>query len=394
VGAVASFVAGRRAKWVVVLVWIVALFALAPLGGKLGDVTDSSTESFLPQSAESTQVLKTLNARFPKGQTSNGLIVYQAGGGFSAADKAKIAADARAAQRRLPLTAPPAVPFAKGSQSSLVAPDGKVAITTVTVPDNQDKTADQGQTLRDITGSSAAGMKIYVTGDLGFNRDAKEVFSSIDTKLLLATVILVLVLLGAIYRSPLIAVTPLIVIGVAYTIAQAFIYLYAKSGETVSDNSTGILVVLMFGVGTDYCLLLVSRYREELRARADKHDAMAHAVSRAGPAILASGLTVTLSMLVLLFADVGSTKTLGRVAAIGVFSCMLAGLTLLPALLTITGRRGFWPRRATVAYDPGAESTAGHGLWRRFGLRERANVTSGSIPAARVALIHASISST
>ena len=150
----------------------------------------------------------------------------------------------------------------------------------------------------------------------------------------------------------LVALSPLIVVFFAYTVAQGFIYLLAKSGATVSSNSTSILIVLMFGVGTDYCLLLVSRYREELRRIEDKHEAMARAVRRAGPAILASGLTVSLAMLVLALADAQNTATLGPVAAIGVFSGMVAGLTLLPALLTIFGRRGFWPRRGRVAYDP------------------------------------------
>ena len=101
----------------------------------------------------------------------------------------------------------------------------------------------------------------------------------------------------------------------------------------------------MFGVGTDYCLLLVSRYREELHRVEDKHAAMARALRRAGPALLASGCTVIAAMLVLLLADTGSVKSLGPVSAIGVAGVLLAGLTLLPALLTAAGRRGFWPRR-------------------------------------------------
>ena len=181
--------------------------------------------------------------------------------------------------------------------------------------------------------------------------------------------LLVLVLLGAIYRSVLVALTPLIVVFFAYTIAQGFIYLLAKSGATVSSNSTSILIVLMFGVGTDYCLLLVSRLREELRRTEDKHAAMQQALSRSGPAILASGLTVTLAMLVLVFADSRNTSTLGPVAAIGVASALLAGLTLLPSLLTIFGRRGFWPRRHTVAYDPEHAAEQKPGAWRRFGDR-------------------------
>ena len=186
-------------------------------------------------------------------------------------------------------------------------------------------------------------------------------------KLLIATALLVLFLLGAIYRAVLVALTPLVVVFFAYTVATAFVYLYADSGATVSSNGTSILIVLMFGITTDYCLLLVSRYREELHWIEDKHDAMARAVSRTGPTILASGLTVALAMLTLTLADAQLTATLGPVAAIGVFAGMLAGLTLLPALLTIFGRKGFWPRSGTVEYDPDAASVTRQGVWRRIG---------------------------
>ena len=212
-------------------------------------------------------------------------------------------------------------------------------------------------------------MNVYVTGGVGFNTDANDVFENLDAKLLLATVALVLVLLGAIYRSLLIALTPLLVVFFAYTLAQAFVYLLAESGATVSSNATSILIVLMFGVGTDYCLLLTSRYREELRRIEDKHEAMARAVRRAGPAILASGLTVALAMLVLALADNRGTSSLGPVFAIGVACALVAGLTLLPALLTIFGRPGFWPRRSVVAYDPEHAERESQGLWRRFGDR-------------------------
>ena len=123
----------------------------------------------------------------------------------------------------------------------------------------------------------------------------------------------------------------------------------------------------MFGVGTDYCLLLVSRYREELHSYEDKHEAMEHALLRAGPAILASGMTVILSMLVLLFAEVGGIHSMGPASAIGIACVLLAGLTLLPALLTIFGRPGFWPRRRLIAYDPEHKILERQGLWRRLG---------------------------
>jgi RND superfamily putative drug exporter len=371
--AFASFVAGRRGKWIVLVLWIVAFAVMMPLGGKLADQTEDDTASFLPASAESTEVLEILDHRFDEGETTQGLIVYQRDGGLTAADEQKIADDAAAVEaltdEELPLVAPPTVPFSKGAPPGLVSPDGDLAYTVLQVPTDFDAAAAWGENVREVTGAESDGMRILLSGDLGFSTDAEEVFGELDAKLLLATVLLVLILLGAIYRAVLVALTPLVVVFFAYTAATAFIYLYAKSGATVSSNGTGILIVLMFGVGTDYCLLLVSRYREELRQIEDKHDAMARALRRTGPTILASGLTVSLAMLTLALADARLTSTLGPVAAIGVACGMVAGLTLLPALLTIFGRRGFWPRRDSIAYDPEHAVEAHEGAWRRFGDR-------------------------
>jgi putative drug exporter of the RND superfamily len=357
----AEIVAGRRTKWLVLAGWLVLLIGLAPLGGKLADETVDDTESFLPASAESTEVVRLLDEEFKSGQTSNGLLVYERPGGLTQADIARARRDARRVARAIRVTERP--------QGPVVSRSGDVALVTLTVPEDYDKLADWGKQVKDLVGERHDGLRVYLTGDLGFNTDAEEVFGSIDTKLLAATALLVLVLLGAIYRSPLIAVVPLLVVGFSYGVAQGLIYLYAKSGAEVSSNATSILVVLMFGVGTDYCLLLVSRYREELRRQEDKHAAMARAVRRAGPAILASGLTVCLAMLVLLVAETGSVHALGPVSAIGVAVAFSAGLTLLPAILTISGRRGFWPRRSTVECDPEADVHQRAGIWRRVGDR-------------------------
>jgi RND superfamily putative drug exporter len=366
--ALAAFVTGRRTKWVVVALWLVLAVALAGPGGKLADETNNDTESFLPDNAESTKVLRLQNDRFADGKTTEALVVYRRRGGLTAADRRKIAADAQRAVIELPTVGLPAQPF-EGAQGQ-VARGGAIAYTVVSLPEDNDKVADWGKELRDVTDRGRPpGLDVYVTGDVGFNTDAEEVFGSLDAKLLLVTVLLVLFLLGAIYRSPAIALMPIVVVGFAYTIAQAFIYFYAKSGATVSDNATSIFVVLMFGVGTDYCLLLVSRYREELRMYEDKHDAIGHAMLRTGPAILASGLTVATSMLVLLLAENGSIHSLGPVAAIGVACVLLAGLTLLPAMLAIGGRRAFWPRKRVVAFDPEHVVSEQPGMWRRIGNR-------------------------
>jgi putative drug exporter of the RND superfamily len=369
----ASIVTGRRAKWVVLIVWLIAVAAAFPLGSKLSKKTTDSTESFLPSSAESTEVVRRLEHDFSQGQTDTGIVVYRNPRGLTPSDKQRILADAKAIQaagpHKIDLVEPPTTPFSGASSQALLSKDGTVATMVLTTPTDFKKEGDWGNAVRDITDKNTGDMQVYVTGSLGFSADAQNVFNNIDTKLLLATVTLVLVLLGAIYRSVLVALTPLIVVFFAYTLAQAFIYLLAKSGATVSTNSTSILIVLMFGVGTDYCLLLVSRYREELRRIEDKHEAMARAVRRAGPAILASGLTVALAMLVLSLADNRGTSSLGPVFAIGVVCALTAGLTLLPALLTIFGRRGFWPRRNVVVYDPDHAAIVHAGLWRRFGDR-------------------------
>jgi RND superfamily putative drug exporter len=367
--ALASFVSGRRTKWVVIVLWIVGVIALSPLASKLGDATRDETASFLPEDAESTRVQELLKDRFPGGETTLGLIVYKREGGLTEADRAKIASDARRVDDAIPVTQPAQVPFSPDAPPGLVSENGEAAYTVVTVPLDFDRVADWGKETRDLVGDGGGALEVYVTGDLGLFADFEEVFGEIDTRLLLATVVLVLVLLGAIYRAPLIAIIPIVVVGLAYQVATGFIYLYADAGNNVNSNSTGILIVLMFGVGTDYCLLLVSRYREELHRVEDKHEAMARALRRAGPALLASGCTVIAAMLVLLLADTGSVNSLGPVSAIGVAAVLLAGLTLLPALLTAAGRRGFWPRSSAVACRPEVDLAERPGLWRRFGDR-------------------------
>src|SRR5215218_9737973 len=357
---VAALVTHRYWKFALVVV-------CGGVGSKLADATSDETSSFLPDDADSTKVQALLKDRFPGGETSIGLLVYRRPGGLTEADQQRIKDDAAKVDKAIPVTQPAIVPFTDDAPDGLVSENGEAAYSVVTVPLDFQKASDWGKTTRDTLGGSRDGLEVYVTGDLGLFADFQEVFGELDSKLLGATVLLVVILLLAIYRAPLIALIPIVVVRFAYAVATGLIYLYAKAGNTVNSNSTSILVVLMFGVGTDYCLLLVSRYREELHRVEDKHEAMARAMRRAGPAVFASGCTVIAAMLVLLLADAGSTNGLGPVSAIGVASVLLAGLTLLPALLTIFGRRGFWPRRKAVDYRPEEDVVERHGLWRKFG---------------------------
>lgn len=352
---------GRWTKWAVLVLWLVILGIAAPLAGKLTGAQKNEASSWLPKNAESTQVVN-LSERFRSSDVFPALVVYDRGGApVTAADQAKATSDVarlRGVQHVVQVIGP--------------APsrDGQALQTIVQVkfPSNQgwDALPPVIKSMRDIAGANAAGLVSHVTGPAGYAGDFGDVFSGFDSTLLYITAAIVILILLLTYRSPILWALPLVVVFVSLTAAQAVIYLLAKhAGLTVNGQSAFILTVLVFGAGTDYALLLIARYREELRRHEDRHAAMAVALRRAGPAILASGLTVIASLLVLLVAELNSTKSLGPVMAIGVAVGLCAMVTLLPALLVIFGRWLFWPVRPQY----GTAEPSERGIWARVGRR-------------------------
>src|SRR5918994_904861 len=196
-----------------------------------------------------------------------------------------------------------------------------------------------------------------------FAADAVDVFNDINGTLLYATAGLVLLLLIVIYRSPIFWTIPFFTVLLAEVSSRGFGYLLSEAGVTVTGQSGGILPVLVFGAGTDYALLIVSRYREELRRHEDKHDAIRVTLCRTGPVILASGGTVIAALLTLSLAEVTGTSGLGPIGALGIAMAIISMLTILPALLTVFGRRAFWPFIPRLGTH-GADAT--HGVWRRI----------------------------
>ena len=218
--------------------------------------------------------------------------------------------------------------------------------------------------IRDTVSDGPDGLESWVTGPAGNAADSSEAFEGIDGTLLFAALGVVILILLFTYRSPVLWILPVFSSVVALFVSQAVIYLLAKYADlTVNGQSAGILTVLVIGAGTDYALLLVARYREELRLHGDRHEAMTEAVHRAGPAVLASGGTVVLGMLCLLSADMNSTAGLGPVAAIGVAVTLVVLMTLLPALLVICGRWVFWPVRPRL----GSREPSATGIWAHVG---------------------------
>jgi putative drug exporter of the RND superfamily len=361
---------GRRTKYAVVGVWLVVLVAIGPLAGKFEDAQENDPADYLPAGAESVRMLDRLDG-FPSEDEADAIIVFHRDGGLSSGDRAAIAEVRTGINERVR----PAINAERSRTVAATGParisgDGATALLTTPITvaeeatgDAEDLLTDTPEEIKEELGWLPSGLEAKVTGPAGFSADAVEVFNDINSTLLMATAALVLVLLIVIYRSPIFWLIPFFSVLLAELTTRGLGYLIADAGVTVTGQSGGILPVLVFGAGTDYALLLVSRFREELRRHEDKHDATCVALRRTGPVILASGGTVMAALLTLSLAEVTGTSGLGPIGAMGIAIAMVSMLTILPALLAIFGRRAFWP------FVPrfGSEGTdATHGTWRRI----------------------------
>jgi putative drug exporter of the RND superfamily len=385
-GSLFTFAAGRRSKWIVFAIWFVGMFVaagVADLPGKFEDAESNEATSYLPGDAESTHALDATDS-LQKGEIAPAVIVYRRSSGLTSADRQTIVEDiGRMTEERFtgvipdgetaasggkqtgsrkpaattgglapacPATGSPvAVPGQPAGYAPFVGPtcsaDGKEAIVTayIKAEGEGERIVDPVKYWREQLTDEPGGLEAKITGGAGFSADAIEVFEGLNGTLLLAAVSLVIFLLIVIYRSPMFFLIPLIAVMFAETLSRSIGYGLTEIGVTVNGQSSSIMSVLVLGAGTDYALLLVARYREELHRTVDKHEAMRTALASAGPAIFASAATVVAALLCLMLARVNGTAGLGPIAAMGIACAALSMLTLLPALLTIFGRRAFWP---------------------------------------------------
>lgn len=333
-----------------------------PYQGKLASVEKNDNSAFLPRSAESTRV-STEVQQFQTVQTIPGFVVYQHRGGLTGADRAAIAASPRVF-RAIPGVAADQVGTAR------FAADGSTAAVSVPLVAKHGQVSVQGTTLADVekavlkaarTGAPP-GLVVHSAGPGGLLVALIDAFGGISGALLGAAVGVVVVVLLVVYRSPFLWIFPLLGAVVALGTATIVVYALARHGIlTLNGQSSGILSVLVLGAGTDYALLLTSRYREELHNHERRLDAMTVAWRRASSAIVASGITVVLGLLTLSLGELNSDRSLGPVCAIGVACTVGAMLTFLPLALTVMPRGVFWPRvpRADHTGDPAAS-----GPWR------------------------------
>jgi putative drug exporter of the RND superfamily len=356
----------RRLRWPVVIVWVLVVVLLYPVAHSLSSVENGTAQANLPPSAPSTRVVELQQA---PGQPDidQATVVFARPGGLTAADLAAVAS-ARAA-----------VTLLAGHVQGLAAPgppqrsaDGQADEFTanVTSPPSDENAVDTVavQAIRQAVGGPAGrvgdGLQVAVTGAAALVTDS-GVSTKAENTLLLTAFVIVVVILILVYRSPVLWVLPLLGAIGALVVAEASAHGLANAGITVSTLSGPILRVLVLGAATDYALLLIHRYREELRHHAATEDAMAAALRRTLPTLIASAGTVTCAMICLLAAQSASLHGLGPVGAVAIVSALLAQVTFLPALLIVAGRAAFWPR--VPRYQrPGREESR---LWSGIGTR-------------------------
>lgn len=332
--------------------------------GKLSSVQKNDNAAYLPASAESTKV-DTQSQLFQSIQAIPGFVVYQRPTGLTAADHQAIS-DAPAAFRAVPGVAADQV------GNPVFAADGATASVSVPLIGKQGNVSVQGNTLVDVEkevlrvarSGAPDGLVVHSAGPGGLLVAFINAFSGIDGTLLIAAGVVVILILLVVYRSPVLWIFPLFSAVLALGAAALVVYQLAKHDVlTLNGQSQGILSVLVLGAGTDYALLLISRYREELHNYASRLEAMTHAWKRASAAIFASASTVILGLLCLSFGELNSDRSLGPVCAIGIACTLAVMLTFLPLALTVAPRWVFWPRIPRADHEA---DLATSGPWRRF----------------------------
>ena len=355
-GFLASLAASWRRAAGVIAAWIVVGVVIVVTAPPLAEVTTNNQEDFLPGDSESRRAMELVSEKYPRGQGVPAIVVFHRPEGLSDADLAAVAEVDAALQADGAPDDIESVLSLSGSPeaaSALLAPDGTTVTTIVTITGSpgEERFGEVVQWIREQaqTGVEDVGLTVALTGPAGIVSDAVKVFGTFDFRVTLFTVLLVLVLLLLIYRSPALALLPLAGVGWTLLVAQSLAAILADSfGLSLNGQVTALMSVLMFGAGTDFTLFIVARYREELRRQPDRWQAMQESLRRIGPAIASSGGTTIAAMLALLLATFGSFQAMGPVLAMAIFLMLIAGLTLIPALTVLLGRAAFWPGRMHV----------------------------------------------
>ena len=361
----------------VVIAWFIITGVFGPLFGKLTSVQENNNSSFLPKGAEATQASEVIQTFSGKDSFNFPTLILFEGDVTPKTIAAVNDHIAKVGSITLDGTSAKISDYLAPNQQITVFPsqDGKAILGNIPLDGNSiakllpnDKPVLPAivEALRaDIKPiAESNGLTHYVTGPGGLLGDLFGAFGTLDSTLLLTTLSVVAIILIIVYRSPILWIIPLLSAMFALSTAGGIVYLLAKNDIIdVDGQSQGILSVLVLGAATDYALLLIARYREELHHHESRFDAMRAAYKGVWEPILASGSTVSISLLILLFSQLTNTASLGPIGAIGIVCSMFTILTLLPAFLLLFGRWIFWPRRPEFDGDDHVMS----GTWSKVG---------------------------
>ncbi len=375
--AITDAASSRRGKFVTIGVWLIVAVVLVLLAPKLASIYDNSGTGSIPSDAPSTVAQKLQLKEFPGSRGTPAILVFYDRSGLSSDDmaKAKQVSDwLTSSQKPSAVTTVLSSYTVPQAAKQLTSKDNTTLTMVASLKDSttNDIVMSNVKDIRDYLANVTKNtpLQAHVTGPAGISVDAGLIFAGTDLPLLLGTVGLVLVLLILLYRSPILAFLPLLGVGWALQIVDALLGFAGKAGLfSISQQATSIMTVLLFGAGTDYSIFIASRFREELLVTQDKYVAMRTTMRAVGEAITSSAGTVILALLTLIFTFIGLYNSLGPTLAIAVAVMLLAGLTLVPALLVWLGRAAYWP--FVPRYNPQAAATPDvtslHGFWGRLG---------------------------
>ena len=360
---ITDWVSTKRGMWITLIVWIAVMIGLSA-GPKVSDYKVTNFQS-LPDDAQSLIAEKKLEKYFPNDQGTPGILVFHNEDGKVNTEEvtdimdAIISADVKGVDEIVDVTKlpPQAIEsFGTEDKSTIIIPMTlKPGLDSRQIGDTIDAVEEAGSKAAE----SAADTMFRITGPAGIAGDTLKLFEEADFVLLLATIAIILVLLIVIYRSPLLAIIPLLATAIVYQVVNQVLGLMGAGGLEINNSTTSIMSILLFAAVIDYSLFVFSRFREELNHYESKHEAMKHAMRATGEPVFLAGGTVLAAMLVLFFADFRDYQNFAPIFGTTMFIIMLASVTLLPALFTLFGRKAFWPK--VPKYGESAEVK--HGFW-------------------------------
>lgn len=333
--------------WRIIATWVIAVAVIVPFAPSLASVSSSDQTSFLPSSYESVRAQKLADKAFPESSGASAIFIVERGDGhkLTPSNRREIGAlAARLEHARIESVA------RVTTNARLSSPNGKAQLIDVAFSGSSEDSSVQNAvgTLRKDAGASLKGtsLRAGLTGDAPIQVDTSNSFGSATKVVFVATIALIILMLLAVFRSPIAAAFPIASIGLVFLVATKALAVLAQTlGFHLDSSTSSLLIVVLFGIGTDYVLFLLFRYRERLSKGDDSDTAVAHSVHRVGTAIASSGLVVMASMLALVLSDLGSFRNMAPGFLIGVGTMLVASLTLVPAVLKLLGPRVFWPSK-------------------------------------------------